>query len=148
MEEQRVETGLFPIHLDAHGRIRSGGTAAQDSEQLDRAVDLALGRVRELAASAGTKAEMRQFIAMVHGAADAMTATLPEDLFAPVAAPRAQSREVLLPTGDAGEVLTTFTADTDPRTHLMRRATREVVTRLSGTSRQTVETWTLAPQPA
>ena len=74
-----------------------------------------------------------------------MITPLPVDLFAPVEMSRRESRQVALPGGEAGEVAVTFTAERDPRTGLMRQATREVRTRLSGDLRSTVETWRLEP---
>ena len=89
--------------------------------------------------------ELRTFVNALHQSAGRLVTELPRDLFAPAETPRSHRREVALPGGDSGEVTVTFSAVRDPATGLMRRALREVVTRLDGERRTTLESWQLTP---
>lgn len=142
LEEQRVETGMFPISLDAAGLIIEGNGDLPGSE-VERALQDAgalfpadVGRDQD---------EVAEFIEALHSTGTRLTAELPRDLFAPVEDARSDSREITLPWGDSGEVTTRFEAERDPLTHLMRHANREVVTRMGDDIRHSYEGWDLLP---
>ena len=144
IEREREERGLFPLLLDAHGRIADGaGTPV--ATRLDEAVREILAQLAARPHTAAERAELVGFVNAFHQSAGRLVTELPRDLFAPAAAPRSESREVALPGGDSGEVTVTFSAARDPATGLMRQALREVVTRLHGDRRRTLESWRLAP---
>ena len=144
LERERVETGVFPLQLDADGTIRSVAPSAA-SVQLDEAVRDVTARIAAGPHTAAERAELRAFVEAVHRSAGTLVTALPHDLFAPHDVPREESRAIALPDGAAGHVRTRFTAERDPATGLMRTAQREVVTEVSGDLRRTLESWTLAP---
>lgn len=143
LERERVETGVFPLVLDAAGAIRSVAPFAA-SAQLDEAVREVTAQIAQWRHTPAEREQLNAFVAAVHRSAARLVTELPHDLFAPVDYPRAESRAIALPGGGAGQVRTRFTAARDPATGLMREAQREVVTEVSGESRRTLESWTLA----
>lgn len=143
MERERVETALFPIALDAAGRI-VGHAGGQVSPQLDAAVREALDRIDKAAFEAGERAEAVRFVEALHQSAGRVLTEPPVDLFAPAGVPREETHAIALPGGGKGAVRVRFAAERDARTGLMRQATREVVTELGADRRRTLETWRLA----
>jgi len=143
LERERVESGLFPLLLDATGAIR-GVPRAAASAQVDAAVREVAARIERWEHTPTERDELRAFVDAVHQSAGRLVTGLPRDLFAPGDFPREESRAIALPGGEAGRVRMTFTAVRDPATGLMREARREVVTEVSRDLRRTVESWTLA----
>lgn len=138
LEEQRVELGIFPLLLDHSGRIIDGSNDLP-SDQIARALE----QVRRTLGTDGEEAGM--LVEALHAAGSQLTAELPLDLFAPEQAARQERQFVPLPWGETGEVETRFEAVSDPQTHLMRSARREVITRLGGDERRSGEQWALFP---
>lgn len=143
LERERVETGLFPLELDAAGAIRDSAPAAA-SAQLDEAVREAIAEIERWDRPPAERAQLRAFVDTVHRSAGQLVTEPPRDLFAPLDGHREESRALALPGGGAGQVRVTFTATRDPVTGLMREARREVVTDVAGDLRRTIESWTLA----
>ena len=144
LEREREERGLFPLLLDAGGTIAEGA-GKPVATQLDAAVREALAVLQARAHVPAQRAELVRFVSAFHLSAGKLMTELPRDLFAPAETPRSEHREVALPGGDSGEVAMTFSATRDPSTGLMRQARREIVTKLDGDRRRTVETWRLEP---
>jgi len=144
MEREKVEHGLFPLTLDDAGLI-AGSTHGNDQRQLEKSVKETLARLGQLPYDAAELSEMQAFVQAVRQTAADIVTELPGDLFAPTEARRAARRELALPDGGSGFVSTTFTAETDPQSGLMRAARREVLTDISGDTRRTLESWQLAP---
>lgn len=142
IEEQRVETGMFPLMLDAAGQIVEGNAELSAS-----AAEHAMRDVRQrFPVETGKQAnEAVDFIEALHNTGTRLTAELPRDLFAPVDNSRSDRREIALPWGDKGEVTTHFEAERDPLTQLMRHAHREVITRMGNDMRRNFEGWDLLP---
>jgi len=142
IEEQRVETGMFPLVLDGAGQIVEG-----NADLSANAIEHAMQDVRErFPVEAGKQPnEAVEFIEALHSTGTRLTAELPKDLFAPVENARSDRREIALPWGDKGEVSTRFEAERDPLTHLMRHAHREVITRMGDDTRRNYESWDLLP---
>lgn len=144
LERERVESGLFPLELDAAGAIR-GLVQPAPSAQLDAAVREASAEIDRWQQTPAEREQLRAFVEAVHRSAGQLVTELPRDLFAPVDSPREETRAIALPGGDTGQVRMTFTATRDPATGLMREARREVVTDVAGDVRRTIESWTLGP---
>lgn len=144
LERERVESGLFPLELDAAGAIR-GLVQPAPSAQLDAAVREASAEIDRWQQTPAEREQLRAFVEAVHRSAGQLVTELPRDLFAPVDSPREETRAIALPGGDTGQVRMTFAATRDPATGLMREARREVVTDVAGDVRRTIESWTLAP---
>ena len=143
LERGRVETGGFPLLLDAAGAIRSA-TPSVPGAELDDAVREVTAQIERWPHTAAEREQLRAFVTAVHQSAGRLVTELPRDLFAPAGVPREASRAVALPGSEAGRVTTRFTATRDPATGLMREARREVLTAVSGEVRRTLESWTLA----
>ncbi|KLE34296.1 hypothetical protein [Aurantiacibacter luteus] len=146
LERQRDESGLFPIALDAFGRILEenvSGIAGEGSE-IERAFSEALAALSALGLPSSESEMWQRFVGAVHAAGQGITAYLPVDLFAPAAVPRREEQNIALPGGGEGMVSTMFSGETDRATGLMRAAEREVTTETEGSRRTTVEHWTLA----
>lgn len=81
IEEQRVETGMFPLMLNASGQIVEGNADLSAS-----AAEQAMRDVRErFPVKAGSQPnEAVDFIEALHSTGTKLTAELPKDLFAPV----------------------------------------------------------------
>jgi hypothetical protein len=136
LEEQRIETGIFPLLLDQSGRIVDG-QEARPSEEFVLALDDARRR------HDGSSDEAELLVQALHATGSRLTSQLPADLFAPEQTAREAREEILLPWGDSGEVVTLFQAARDPGTGLMRAARRDVVTRLGSDERRSGEEWQL-----
>ena len=134
LERQRVEDGIFPLHLDMAGRITNWPEHTSDQQ-----VAAALDQVRHQFADNGQ--EVGTLIEALHSASSRMVAILPNDLFAPAQEAREDSRTIELPWGDTGEVTTRFEANRDEDTGLMRQAQRVVTTRLGSEQRENRESW-------
>jgi hypothetical protein len=144
LERERLETGVFPLLLDAAGAIRSV-TPSAPSVQLDEAVREVTARIERWDHTPAEREELRAFVNAVHQSAGALTTELPRDLFAPGEVPREEYRTIALPGGATGQVRVTFSAECDPATGLMRAARRAVVTEVAGDRRNTIESWSLVP---
>jgi hypothetical protein len=144
IERERREDGLFPLLLDAHGRI-TGSEAAPLPARLDEAVREAVAMIDRRPRPAADRAELLRFVNAIDQSAGKLVSALPHDLFAPAPEPRRETREVALPGGETGILTLTFSATADPGTGLMQEAEREVLTELAGETRRTLETWRLEP---
>ncbi len=136
LEERRVESGLFPLSLDASGTIVDG-----TDMPVDLNVALALDEVQRRFVDHG--AEVSELLDAISASGARLTAYLPKDLFAPTSSATEQREVITLPWGQTGEVRMRFTAMRNPDTRLMRFATREVVTVLEGEKRRSSERWEL-----
>lgn len=143
MEEQRIEDGVFPLELDQLGKIMSEGKET-DAAVFDRAAATAKEQIDAQGLPADERRVLIKFVETVHRAASSVTSELPTMLFAPDEGRITDTRTIALPGGGAGEMASVFEAHVDPVTGLMRSASRQVVTKLDGTSRTTTENWALA----
>ena len=144
MERERRDDGVFPLLLDAEGRIRPGAKPYL-AAHVDEPVREAGIRHDRQAHDPAAREELRRFMEAIRRSAGELLTELPIDLFAPDEVPRIERREVGLPDGSTGLVTMTFTAHRDPATGLMRQAMREVITDLGGSRRHTAERWRLDP---
>ena len=144
LEQQRKETGMFPLVLDRNGRIAGVPAAPQPGRELEQAVALVKVALDKVPVTGGDRADLDTFVRAVQNAGEHLVSLPPDDLFAP-ADPVARAEQALtLPDGEQGTIRVTFTAQSDPTTGLMRQARREIVTTIAADSRRTREDWTLA----
>ncbi|PEQ12166.1 hypothetical protein B2G71_13580 [Novosphingobium sp. PC22D] len=138
LERARPDTGLFPMRLDAEGRLLAGKT--ERAATLDpRAQAAARAMIRSADLS---RSEARTASAFVDGIARSPTRTeWPVDLFRPATGARRASSQ-----GNAGAAfIVDIEADADDRTGLLSDFVRRVTTRLGGRDMVATERWTLAP---
>lgn len=144
MERERRDDGVFPLLLDADGRIRYAPDRYV-ATAFDEAVREAAMQQSRQGLDPAARDELHRFIEATRQSAGELLTELPLDLFAPREVPRIERREIALPDGSMGLVTVRFTAEHDPATGLMRQAAREVITDLSGDRRRTAESWRLEP---
>lgn len=142
-ERARVETTMFPITLDAFGRIRSDAGHGRWGSEIERAFGDALAMIGAQATPAAERDMLRDFVSAIHVAGQGIVAHLPPDLFAPDPAPREEMQTIALPGGGVGSVSTHFDGQKDQATGLMNRAVREIATEAEGLRRTTREMWSL-----
>ena len=143
LEEEREEQGLFPLSLDPFGRITSGEAKHLRQAKVTQAFREAQRMLASQGAGAGGYLEMAAFVGAMEQASAVIMAEMPEDLFAPAGPERSEDVPMALPTGDAGQIVSRFAGERDAATGLMRRARREVLTRVQDTTRLSVERWRL-----
>lgn len=146
LERQRVEQGLFPLHLTDAGHI-VGLNELQPAPQLDDAIAQVLTTIGEAVKVPKDAEELARFARAVHENALLLLTTLPPDLFAPRRAQHHESRTLNLPDGSEGVVTASYRMARTPETGLLTEAQREIVTEIGGHRKRTVESWTLRPLP-
>ena len=145
LEQQRDESGLFPLELNPLGQIQSVNSDRLGEEQIEAAVEQALSAIARLPMPEDEREQARLFVAALHNTGQGITAHMPHDLFAPASLPRRTQQVIALPDGAAGRVETLFDGQLDPQTGLMSAAVREIVTAVDGSERTTREEWSLTP---
>ena len=138
IEEQRIETGGFPLVLDAAGLIVDASEAAPN-----QAFVAALEALREQYGDRPD--ELATLLDAIRASGAQLISVHPADLFAPQRLEAEERRTIPLPWGDSGEVRVRFTAQRSPDTGLMRTARREVTTSLLGEEEHSAEWWELFP---
>lgn len=142
IEQQRIETGVFPIELDARGLIRSiPGTSTPAA--LAQGVELALEQVKMMQLPKDSQDEARSFLLGLEQAAGRISSAPPPDLFTPPANAEEATRQVVLPGGLTGSISSRFSGSVSPVTGLLQQAERIVTTTTSGSTRRTLERWSL-----
>lgn len=140
LERNRPDPGLFPLALDAAGRIVSDSRAAP-SEPLDRAAALAQGRLSAGPLPPMELAQAQAFVRQLQ--ARASGSRWPDDLFHPAPGAEREERAIPLPDGKSGSV-TIETARERPQTgDTIATHRRTVATELAGDRRVSREEWTL-----
>jgi hypothetical protein len=144
LERRRGDDGLFPVLLDASGRIRAHGSAQAESPGLRES---ASKRAQHLLAATPLPAAQRQdngnFLSQL--AAQGALAAWPADLFNPASSERSEHHRFALPGGQEGEVAVLVKAKGVTRRGLPESVERTVTTTMEGTLRTSREQWTLAP---
>lgn len=144
IEEERIETGLFPLRLDANGKI-TGKHGESNGQWLDDAVDEARAHLAAHPLPEADRQELNRFISAIHNRATLVISQLPGDLFAPEQNEWAMTRELPLSEGLSGTVSTSFSAQLDASNCIMQQAERLVVTEIAGQQRRASESWSLTP---
>lgn len=146
IERQRPDTGMFPMRLDAEGRL-TDAASARDDEAKHKASAIAALQVGGSDLSAAEKSQAGSFLTAV-AARGAGSAEWPRDLFRPQPGNRRESRRLALPSGGEGTVTVAIAARAAPSDGLLEAVERTVMTDLGGTRRETREEWTLARAPS
>lgn len=147
LEQERVETGLFPMLLDASGIIVAGPSGRIPSD-MSEAVTEALGMIAQSRLSSAGQASAREFVLGLQLVASHITSLVPPQLFIGLQQAYADTRDLPLPDGQRGSVSVQFTHSPDPISGLLDHAERVVITRVGGAERRTLEEWRMAPLAA
>jgi hypothetical protein len=143
IERNRVEPGMFPLRLDAAGRILPRVMGAGDGSRV-RAAALGEMMIAGAVQSAETRNQASRMLSRVAMAANSGTAW-PVDLFNPAKAEQVELREIALPDGDRGSIEIAVTAQGLRPGGLPAQVERRVTTILAGSKRLSQELWVFAP---
>lgn len=143
LERTRSDTGLFPIHLDAAGAILVQ-PGANDPAANARMLDAAQSVLASTGMASAERAAALELAAQLQVQARAAGGNWPEDLFHPAPGRHSESRKLALGGAGEGKVTVTIDAAGDPR-GLLSRLQRRIITETAGSSRLSIETWTLSP---
>ena len=144
IERQRVETGLFPMLLDASGRILPRPAPA-GADGMDAAVPVALDMVRNSGLAPADAERATAFVRRLQ--AQPASSNWPADLFRPLTGTRQDDRPIVTPDGLTGHVRVEIEASARDGTGLLDELARTVTTDLGGRRRVTREEWFLVPAP-
>lgn len=142
LEKARKDDGLFPILLDARGMIVDQHGASDTASAL-KARDLARDTVEKVGMSSADKAVATQMIQRIAAQSQGSGGTWPVNLFRPAGKPQVDVRELPLPDGRQGRVTVTMESSPDDQGQL-RQFDRRILTEIDGTSRLSVETWSMS----
>lgn len=141
LERTRGDEGLFPLHLDAAGLIvRQQGT--RDPQTSQQALAAARDTLAKANLSEAERAAAMAMVERIQAQVRAAGGNWPEDLFRPSAPQRSEVRAVPLGNGLEGRITVSIAA-ADGQQGIVDRFERKVLTETGGTSRLSVETWTL-----
>ncbi|MBC2664573.1 hypothetical protein H7F51_03455 [Novosphingobium flavum] len=141
IERNRGDGGLFPLRLDSKGLIVS--QAGSSDPASEAAVLKAAGTVLAGKMSEADRGAVLAMAGRLQAQARTMGGNWPVDLFRPRAGEHSEVRDLPLAGGASGKVTITIAA-VEQADGLLGRLERKVVTETAGTSRRSVETWTLA----
>jgi len=140
VERKRVQKGLFPMHLDANGRLRENASAP-DQGVAQRALSISDEMIDGVRLDDTARADIRNFTreALVGGSEDHW----PADLFHPACGLRSDTSHFNVPNGGGGSIIVSIDAGCDPR-GLLKSLERMVTTNIGSEKRMTRELWTLS----
>ena len=147
LEEQRQETGMFPLQLDSAGQI-VGGPGGGAPADMSATVNEAFAWLGQHPLTASTRAAAQEFVIGLQTVASRITTAVPPDLFTGTAAPLQRTQDLTMPDGQTGKVSVSYNGTPTPGGGLLERAERIVTTDAGGSRLRSIEQWTLAPKPA
>jgi hypothetical protein len=143
IERARIDTGMFPISLDARGMITNQGLKPDIASREEAA-----GVVATIIGQSKLPNEDRQqanaFVSQIRSQSAGLSAW-PLDLFHAKPGRRSETRQVDLPDGSQGKVTISVEARRSSVSRLDEIVERVVVTELGGSERITREEWRLTP---
>lgn len=145
IERERVEDGMFPALLDAHGRSVGGARASIDSS-LAGAVSEVRARMDQWGDDAGWRDRADRFLARLQQDGAESLSAWPASLFAPGDMDMVEHRPVPLAEGLAGMIAVRTVTSSDPASGLLRHLERTVETRLESSIRVGLERFSLTPE--
>jgi hypothetical protein len=144
LERKRGDDGLFPLQLDAAGRILDDARPLRVASGLrDNARERAQGLLAATPLASSLQQESGAFLNQL--SAQGVPTAWPADLFNPASGERSERRRIALPGGQEGEVHVSVKVIGAQPEGLPRSVERTVTTVLAGTARTSREQWTLAP---
>lgn len=146
MEEERVESGLFPMRLDTRGIVIEGPHGTMPSD-ISAAVQAALAQIADSGGGALRQASGREFVLGLQYVASQITSLVPPNLFVGLEQTYFDEHDLPLPDGGRGTVSVRFEDRVNPASGLLDRAVREVITQVGTSRRRSIEEWSLSPYP-
>lgn len=145
IERSRSTDSLFPILLSPKGEIIGAGMINEESE-LSRAVEAAARLIEKSSKSDQEKRSALYYLTTLQAAGNSVAEALPPDLFYPAAGESRDLRKINLPGGQIGEIELIRSSQLAAGHRWMDSTQRKIVTRVAGTSQESLETWTMRPQ--
>ncbi|MCW1401406.1 hypothetical protein OKA06_03315 [Novosphingobium sp. MW5] len=142
LEKARKDDGLFPLKLDAQGRIVEQ-RAPSDAAATLKARELANQTVEKIDMVSADKTVAKQMIQRIAAQSQGAPGSWPVDLFRPAERSRVDVREIPLPDGKQGRITVTMQASPNESGQL-KQLDRRIVTEIDGTSRLSVESWSMS----
>ena len=143
VERKRSQTGLFPMHLDANGRLQDSASPT-DQAASERALTISNEMIDGVHLDENARADIRHFTRDV--LAGTSEEHWPADLFHPACGLRSDTSNFDTPGGGGGSITVSIDAGCD-RQGLLKSFERMVTTNAGGDKRMTRELWTLAKDP-
>jgi hypothetical protein len=143
IEQERIETGPFPITLSSGGMITTG-EQNPSSEAFERADMAAARHINQAALPADDARLTIEALSTPQKLASELTSNLRSDLFRPRQPHWRVDRNIDLPNGLSGNLEVTFDARMDAAGQLMEHCERRIVSSIGGSSQTSSEMWELA----
>lgn len=141
LERARPDDDMFPMRLDANGRLLPKAEPDLAGESR-KATSLTLQKVHSLGLDRPDARQAEAFISQFETRPG--RTPWPDDLFNPAPGNRRETRTIPMPNGERGTVAIDIEAHTAGSLGLLARFERKVTTELGGNARVTEETWTLS----
>ena len=142
VERGRGDAGMFPMRLDAGGRLLAGSDP-QAGESIARALDIVARELGQMRLAAFDMMQAQAFAERFRQRPG--ISQWPADLFRPASGKHREERTIPLPGGARGHVTVEIEARGQGRGGLLVSLSRTVTTDLDGDLRMTFESWTLSP---
>lgn len=142
IEKARPDVGLFPLYLDAAGKIVEQHGSRADAASTAKAREVVSSTVAAIAMDPQDRAVASTMVQRIAAQSQASGGRWPEDLFRPTAGHRSEVRNMALPDGSEGKIIVTIDA-AGRSDGVLDHFERNVVTELGGTRRESMEVFRL-----
>lgn len=143
LEERRSTSAMFPILLDARGRIVSAGRPTDESLQREAFATATETLVSTLEDTARL-ADARAGLANLQKSSESWLTQIPQDLFYPAAQGSHMARDLALDGGLKGSFKLDYDAEASVNGAWLSKAERHVTTEIDGQRKVSRESWTLS----
>lgn len=143
LEERRSTNAMFPILLDAQGRIVSAGRPA-DGDLRQAAYVTATETLASTLDDAARLADARAGLASVQKSSENWLTQIPQDLFYPAAQGSHMAKDLALDGGLKGSFKLDYDAKASESGAWLSKAERQVTTEIGGQRKVSRESWTLS----
>ena len=143
LEERRSTSAMFPVLLDAQGRIVSAGRPA-DGNLRQAAYATATDALASTFKDTAGLADARAGLAHLQKSSENWLTQLPQDLFYPAAQGSHMAKDLALDGGLKGSFTLDYDAKASADGAWLSRAERQVTTEIGGQRKVSRESWTLS----
>lgn len=144
IERKRPDPGMFPLRLDAHGRIVGQRARAVPGDPHRSAEDHARTILARSALEAEERKQTEQLARSILESSVGASAW-PSDLFSPAARSRREKRSLALDGGQNGVIEVSVDVRGTGDGGLPKTVERRVATEIGGSARFSREVWTMTP---
>ncbi len=142
LEKGRKDAGLFPIYLDRNGLI-VGQHGSGDTVPIAAARAMVSGAIAQAPLTSSDHAVAADMVKRIVASSESGGGKWPVDLFRPTAGRRSESQSMPLPDGSEGRITVVVEAQ-GSGDGLLDQFSRNVITELAGSRRETRELFKLA----